>query len=601
MTTTNSGAKFTIATTPSTDAGYDALASTTLNLQLEASPALDIATCTYSVFLLNAGAPTPTLSSSGIASPPTAIVQLTLGAGAYSYAVVCKTNNGDPVVGPDDKLDYTVNTFVRIISVRNTAGLRKMLVGERFEYDPVEGWVGTFNELVDTVATMGIAPTPFAGTPSPVVFGTANTGIDPTYAHGDHDHELTFTTLNTILAAASAAIDVNGQTITSGGVVAPYFKTSAANPSTTGLLRGAHGTVLVAARDFANGDNIPLLSYGVGTNDLAIVGDSLVSCMRFLIASGCDFEFFHDADLLYTFGQNAISVGAAHGFLLTHTTGVGAGATARIKAQDGAATFAAGKLSLEAGDPGAGGAPAGIDLKLGASATVSGTLSVKGGAFGDLMTVAYDDATSETAIVVGQLATRIDANILRLDATNLKLFTDADSFGGGTGILQISNATTAPAAKTDSVKIYATGKALQAEAYALCTLMPAVEGAAGTEDLRAPDRRAKRVTTTDATVTTAYTFAMPNNCVAAFDVVVEAYTPADGVSSVYFIKGGAKRFGGGNAALIGAPVVTAFEDNAAHDALMEISTTNVVIKVTGLALTAIDWFVNPNVTLMQPA
>lgn len=490
------------------------------------------------------------------------------------------------------------------VQILGPGGLTDIAVTEEIQFDASRAWVGTWQDDLRILdAAIVAAATPFAGIPSPIVFGAANPGTPGTYATGTHDHELTFTTLNLVLAAASAAIDVNGQTITSGGFVGPYFSTSAANPATTGLVRGAHGTVLAAARDFVNGNNVPLLSFGVGTNDLLTIGDSLIPCMKFVIASGCDFQFYHDADLLYTLEQNAVTVGATNGFLLTHTTGVGAGATATIKAQAGAATFAGGKLSLEAGDPGAGGAPTGIDLELEASATVSGTLSVKGGAFGTLASVAYVDAGPETTITLGPGATaaRIDANVLRVDATNLKLFTDGDDFAGGTGILQISNATTAPTSISQSVKMYAIGKALEVEGLLSTTLMPEAESAAGTEDLRAPDRRAKRITTTDATVTTAYTFALPTSCSAHFEVIVVAYTPADGVSATYKVEGGAKRFGAAAAALVGAPITTPWEDDAAYNATMEVSGNNAVIKVTGVAATTVEWFVTPNVTLMQPA
>lgn len=150
-----SGARFKINTSLSADAGYDTSESTTLDLQLEASPALDVNTCRYSLLIASDGAPTPTFTNGGVASPATSVVQVTLGAGSHSYAIQCQTNGGVAVKDANGKDDRTVNTFVRIVSVRNTAGLRKIIVAEQYQYDPVFGWTNVINELVDAVNSSG--------------------------------------------------------------------------------------------------------------------------------------------------------------------------------------------------------------------------------------------------------------------------------------------------------------------------------------------------------------------------------------------------------------------------------------------------------------
>jgi hypothetical protein len=494
------------------------------------------------------------------------------------------------------------STGVQIIG---PGGLLDIAVSEEIQFDPSRAWVGTWQDDLRILdAAIIAAATPFGGTPTAVIATTGSAGTPGSYATGNHSHQLTFTVLNSILAAASAAITVNGQTLTSGGFIGPYFATSVASPATTGLVRGSAVEFLVVGRNDSDTANVPLLSWGAFGLDCVQIGDVLAESVFLSVKASGNVQIFDNLAVMQTFSKaGGIAFATTSTFNISQDVAAGAGATATIKAQGGGATFAGGKLSLEAGDPGAGGAPTGIDLEMEASATVSGTLAVKGGAFGTLATIAYANGSPETTITLGPSATpaRIDANELRLDAANIAMFSAAGDFGGGTGVINIANATTAPTSITDSVKLYATGKSLQAKAYALCTLMPAVEDAAGTEDLRAKDRRARRLTTTDATVTTAYTFAIPNNSAASFDVDVVAYTLSNGTSAVYNIKGGAKRFGGGNAALIGAPVVTTFEDNAAYDALMDISTTNVVIKVTGVVGTDVEWFVAPNVTLMQPA
>ena len=115
--TTASGARFTIEGSPSSAAGYDATPGGTIDLQLEASPALDVRSCVYSILLPTKNAPSLTLPGSGVASPPTAAVTMSIPSGVYSFVVRCKTNNGELVTGADGKPTASVNTFDRIVAV----------------------------------------------------------------------------------------------------------------------------------------------------------------------------------------------------------------------------------------------------------------------------------------------------------------------------------------------------------------------------------------------------------------------------------------------------------------------------------------------------
>jgi hypothetical protein len=151
-----SKAKFIIEGTPSSDGGYDASASSSLTLRLEQLPTVGVDTCVFSCPVRTAGAPAPTFTpSSGIASPSSAEVELAIGAGVHSYLIKCMTNGGKAEPGADGKPDYGANVSYRIVSVRTTGtGLRKVIVGESFEYNTVEGYFAAFNEMVEKLEAL---------------------------------------------------------------------------------------------------------------------------------------------------------------------------------------------------------------------------------------------------------------------------------------------------------------------------------------------------------------------------------------------------------------------------------------------------------------
>lgn len=457
--------------------------------------------------------------------------------------------------------------------------------------------------------------------------GASSLGASTAVAREDHSHQLTFATLNTILGTASAPITVNGQTLTSGGFIGPYFQSNAANPATSGLLRGVHNSVLVASRDNANVGNVPLISYGVDGLDILTLGDATVPCMNLRIASGCDFNFYHDTDLLLTIAQNSLSIGATNTFLLTQTTGAGAGGTATIRAQGGAATFSGGNLIFQSGAKGAGGTTdgdIGLDANDGTIALTADTLEVHSSAVQALTYTrvggfVFEDGASASmtwaaSAAVAGANTTIDAQGGATQGGMLLL--SAGSSATSPGVMRLR--TYAPAGTSGEIQFYAAGAqymgiintgsqttisstdTLVAETDVTVTIAPLLS--AGTAaDVRAPDRAASITTTTDATVTTALTYAVPNNCVAFFDVAVVVYCPADGTSAIYKIKAGVKRFSAGVATLIGTVDVFAREDNAALDATLDVDGgNNARIRVTGIAATTFKWFVTTDVTLMQP-
>lgn len=233
-----SGAKFKIGTSPSSDRGYDGAASQTLSFQLEASPALDVRSCTYELLLLTKNGPALTLSSGGVATPPTAAVTCALPSGAdvYAFAVRCQTNGGEAIILQDGTKDYSVNTFERIVVVRSTlTGLRKIIVGETLEYDPAFGWTEAINEMIDVIETLSAGSITFGGTP-PAIAASGSAGVAGSASRSDHTHAhdgATAATPNKLaLRDGSGATGLNGIAV---AATAAWTQTHLPNASGDGL------------------------------------------------------------------------------------------------------------------------------------------------------------------------------------------------------------------------------------------------------------------------------------------------------------------------------------------------------------------------------
>jgi hypothetical protein len=441
-------------------------------------------------------------------------------------------------------------------------------------------------------------------TAAPVDVGIANAaGAANTLVRSDHVHALSFATVNTILAGASAPITINGQTLTSGGFIGPYFSSNALIPATSGLLRAATRTDAVVFRnELDTGDIIAVSMDSTGVDDL-LFGSSAAASNTINVGVGNQIRFNSGGIFLRFTTASGIAFSNTATFAMTQDVSTGAGAAGTIRAQGGAAGFAGGTLVLSAGAPGAGGSATGIDLDIEDNVTVSGSLSIKAGALGTILVVQYDSGTGFTTIGISPDDALIEAKELVLDLENAALFaTTNGSYAGGVGVLQWTNATTEPTGDAaDGPLCWGFGDALKTKTETLVVLAPKVESAPGAEDLRAPDRRAARITTTNATPTDAYTFVMPDEAVAFFRVEVLAFRAADGTSAVYELKAGVKA-NAGVASLVGAVDVFAREDNAALDATIAVDgTLNVYVVITGIAAQTFEWFVTPNVTLMQPA
>lgn len=137
-----SSASFSIEASPGADRGYDAAAADPLNLQLEASPALDVLSCTYTVERASPGA--PAWADPGPAVPVTAIVATAVPTpvpDGASWMLRCTIvlSDGTEVV------------FERIVAVRHPNTTRLLVPGETIQYDPVDGWVSSVNEAMSLI------------------------------------------------------------------------------------------------------------------------------------------------------------------------------------------------------------------------------------------------------------------------------------------------------------------------------------------------------------------------------------------------------------------------------------------------------------------
>lgn len=154
---------------PSTDRGYDAVHGEDLTFNLEA-PSAVINRVTYQVFddadpdspLSSKDAP-ELLLDNGVATgqsvdatAPTADVDTTMPAApdVHSWIVRCLVNGGiNPRTGQPDG-DYV---FERLVTIRTTAGTRKVIAAEGTQYSAA-GWADAQNEQIDAAGAYPSVP-----------------------------------------------------------------------------------------------------------------------------------------------------------------------------------------------------------------------------------------------------------------------------------------------------------------------------------------------------------------------------------------------------------------------------------------------------------
>ena len=102
------------------------------------------------------------------------------------------------------------------------------------------------------------------------------------------------------------------------------------------------------------------------------------------------------------------------------------------------------------------------------------------------------------------------------------------------------------------------------------------------------DKDDKRVQTADAVATTIWSYTLPANTVAYVFVKIEARRASDGAGSVYSYSGAAKRVAGVAVQIGGTSGFSRHEDFVVS-AAFGVSGNDVILQVTGIAATTIDW------------
>lgn len=422
--------------------------------------------------------------------------------------------------------DSTLIDNTTALQTFDALNLEDVAVQEEGQFYPAGAYVRSIQNDLRIINTSIAAISPYTLTPVAVTSAAGSAGVSALFSRGDHSHQLTFATLNNVLGTASAPISINGQTLTSGGFIGPYYSTSAASPATTGLLRGAHNSVLVASRDSADATDAPLISFGVGTNDLLTIGGGGVAQLRANVGTA---GWTYDPTNGFLFDD---ACSASMTFL---ATAAAAGKSTTIEAQAG--TTQGGDMMISAGDS-------------------PGTVGVV-----KIRTYANDSGV----------------------AGEVQFLSDSTEY---LGIVNTSSQTTLTSTKK-----------LVAFTDIAATLAPILSaGASG--DLRAADRVASVISTADATPTIALAYTIAASTVAFVKATIVALADT-GDASVFEIRAGVKRTGGG-ATLIGSSDIFAREDNAATHADITVAGNDVQVEVTGIALTGIEWFSTMNVTLMTP-
>ncbi|WP_437759471.1 hypothetical protein [Sorangium sp. So ce1389] len=172
-------AKFTINGNASSNRGYDTTAASSLVLQLETLPALDVYRCQYSQVTKTKNAPDLTIPNGGEPATPAGTLTITgVPSGVHAWKLRCVVNNGVDARG-NVVPEYT---FERIVAIRS-GGLRKIITGETGEYDATYGWPEAYNEYLTTAGIVGAdvnlanawsQPQTFAGVTASSVTVTGN-------------------------------------------------------------------------------------------------------------------------------------------------------------------------------------------------------------------------------------------------------------------------------------------------------------------------------------------------------------------------------------------------------------------------------------------
>jgi hypothetical protein len=195
-------------------------------------------------------------------------------------------------------------------------------------------------------------------------------------------------------------------------------------------------------------------------------------------------------------------------------------------------------------------------------------------------------------------------NVANWNDDVLGFFVTSPSAGGGDKLLVLGSAATSPtSAAAGTIALWSRNSSFRALAptNVLTILSTSLDAGTGVgEDLRAPDRQTTRTTTTDATVTTIFTFPLAEKSVVDFTATVQAYS-ADGPNAARIkVTGGAYRALGGAAALLGSNDTSAKTTAGAAAWALAVTTSgnNLVVVIQGDAGRIVNWFSQLEVNYM---
>jgi hypothetical protein len=241
----------------------------------------------------------------------------------------------------------------------------------------------------------------------------------------------------------------------SGELVATSFRASAGSLPSIGLLRGPFDTVFVASRNSADTLDSSLLSWNTVAVDELDIGDTSVDAINMSVKATKPFRWFDDGTAFGTLDKaTGFTVNDLAGFIGAHfSTNLASPASTgllRARTRSDAVVF---RNEADDGDLVAVSMDgSGIDdLVLGASGFESvsiiakATKQIRFQSNGTFLRFSYDSGTSRTT-VDSTLAdyTRLDVDNLEVDATNIALLASTGSFGSGTGVIYIANASVVP-------------------------------------------------------------------------------------------------------------------------------------------------------------